>query len=218
MTEDLESILDECTALNIRQHMLLWHYRSRHESLIAFSNSRIYDGRLFTFPSPGRRRGMGSDPRARSRRSVRPAGTRTNPAEARKVAELVFEHFSRSPERSLGVVAFSEAQQLAILDQLDAMRKERPEYERFFAEGDVEEFFVKNLENVQGDERDVMIFSVGYGRDAQGKMHQNFGPLNKAGGERRLNVAITRAKMHVKLVASIGAEDIENPTSAGAGS
>jgi len=215
--EDLESILDECTALNIRQQMLLWHYRSRHESLIAFSNRHIYDGRLFTFPSPGREEGEWGVSLVRVPDGVYDrAGTRANPVEARKVAELVFEHFSRSPERSLGVVAFSEAQQMAILDQLEAMRKERPEYEKFFAEGGLQEFFVKNLENVQGDERDVMIFSVGYGRDAQGKMYQNFGPLNKAGGERRLNVAITRAKMHVKLVASIGAEDIEGASSAGA--
>ncbi|MDW5564365.1 MAG: DUF4011 domain-containing protein [Methanomassiliicoccus sp.] len=215
--EDLESILDECSALNIKQHMLLWHYRSRDESLIAFSNSRIYDGRLYTFPSPRREDGEwgvtfvhvpdGTYDRA---------GTRTNAAEARKVAELVFEHFSHSPDRSLGVVAFSEAQQLAILDELEARRRDSPEFEKYFAEGDMQEFFVKNLENVQGDERDVMIFSVGYGKDAQGKMYQNFGPLNKAGGERRLNVAITRARKHVKLVASIRAEDVDGSSSTGA--
>ena len=216
-TEDLESILDECSALNIRQHMLLWHYRSRHESLIAFSNNRIYDGRLYTFPSPGREEGEWGVSCVRVPDGVYDrAGARNNLAEARRVAELVFEHFARTPDRSLGVVAFSEAQQLAILDELEAMRKERPEFERYFAEGDMEEFFVKNLENVQGDERDVMIFSVGYGKDQQGKMYQNFGPLNKAGGERRLNVAITRAKKHVKLVASIGPEDIEGSSSTGA--
>jgi very-short-patch-repair endonuclease len=216
-TEDLESILDECSALNIRQQMLLWHYRSRHESLIAFSNSHIYDGKLYTFPSPGRKEGEWGVTYVRVPDGVYDrAGRRTNEAEARKVAELVLEHFATSPERSLGVVAFSEAQQLAILDQLEGMRKERPQFEKYFAEGDMQEFFVKNLENVQGDERDVMIFSVGYGRDQQGKMYQNFGPLNKAGGERRLNVAITRARMHVKLVASIGSEDIEGSSSTGA--
>ncbi len=215
--EDLESILDECSTLNIKQQMLLWHYRSRHESLIAFSNNRIYDGRLYTFPSPGREGGEWGVSYVRVPDGVYDrAGTRANTVEAKKVAELVFDHFARTPDRSLGVVAFSEAQQIAILDQLEEMRKQRPEFEKYFAEGDMEEFFVKNLENVQGDERDVMIFSVGYGRDAQGKMYQNFGPLNKAGGERRLNVAITRARKHVKLVASIGAEDIEGSPSAGA--
>jgi very-short-patch-repair endonuclease len=215
--EDLESILDECSALNIRQQMLLWHYRSRHESLIAFSNNRIYDGKLYTFPSPGREEGEWGVSYVRVPDGVYDrAGTRANAIEAGKVAELVFEHFAATPDRSLGVVAFSEAQQLAVLDRLEEMRKERPEFEKYFAEGEMEEFFVKNLENVQGDERDVMIFSVGYGKDSQGKMYQNFGPLNKAGGERRLNVAVTRAKKHVKLVASIGAEDIEGSSSTGA--
>ncbi len=214
--EDLESILDECSAINIKQHMLLWHYRSRHESLIAFSNRRFYGGRLFTFPSSGREEGEWGVSFTRVQDGIYDrSGTRTNVVEARKVAELVFDHFSATPERSLGVIAFSEAQQMAIIDQLDTLRRQRPEFERFFAEGDAQEFFVKNLENVQGDERDVMIFSVGYGRDAQGRMHQNFGPLNKAGGERRLNVAITRARMHVKLVASIGADDIDGSSSVG---
>ncbi len=209
---DLESILDECSSA-MPQHMLLWHYRSRHESLIAFSNRRFYGGRLFTFPSSGREEGEWGVSFTRVQDGIYDrSGTRTNVVEARKVAELVFDHFSATPERSLGVIAFSEAQQMAIIDQLDTLRRQRPEFERFFAEGDAQEFFVKNLENVQGDERDVMIFSVGYGRDAQGRMHQNFGPLNKAGGERRLNVAITRARMHVKLVASILPEDVEGTT------
>ncbi|MBI0583060.1 MAG: DUF4011 domain-containing protein [Methanomassiliicoccus sp.] len=215
--EDLESILDECTALSIRQPMLMWHYRSRHESLIAFSNSRIYDGRLITFPSPGREDGEWGVVFVHVPEGVYDrAGTRTNPVEARKVAELVFEHFARSPERSLGVVAFSEPQQMAIIEELEALRGEDQDFERFFVEGGMQEFFVKNLENVQGDERDVMIFSVGYGRDAQGKMYQNFGPLNKAGGERRLNVAITRARMHVKLVSSITSEEVDGSSSQGA--
>lgn len=215
--EDLESILDECTALNIMQHMLLWHYRSRHESLIAFSNQRMYDGLLNTFPSAGHEAGEWGVSFVRVTDGVYERGSsRTNPVEARKVAELVFEHFTRTPERSLGVIAFSEAQQMAILDVIDDLRRERPEFEAHFAEDGDEEFFVKNLESVQGDERDVMIFSVGYGRDPQGKMHQNYGPLNTAGGERRLNVAITRARMHIKLVASIGPEDVDGSMSQGA--
>ncbi len=215
--EDLESILDECTALNIKQHMLLWHYRSRHESLIAFSNQRIYDGLLNTFPSAGHDAGEWGVSYVRVPDGVYERGsTRTNPLEARKVAELVFEHFAHTPERSLGVIAFSEAQQLAILDFIDDLRRERPEFESHFAEDVDEEFFVKNLESVQGDERDVMFFSVGYGRDGHGKMHQNYGPLNTGGGERRLNVAITRARMHIKLVASIGPEDVDGSMSQGA--
>jgi very-short-patch-repair endonuclease len=215
--EDLESILDECSATGIRQHMLRWHYRSRDESLIAFSNQHVYNNQLFTFPSTGRE---GEEwgvsfvhvPNAIYDRG----GAKTNPAEAKKVAELVMEHFTKSPNRSLGVIAFSEAQQLAILDEVDKLREKRPEMEKHFAEDTSEEFFVKNLENVQGDERDVMIFSVGYGYDAKGRMTQNFGPLNGPGGERRLNVAVTRARMHVKVVSSIKASDIENASSRGA--
>ena len=215
--EDLESILDECTALNIQQQMLLWHYRSRDESLIAFSNQRIYGGRLNTFPSAGHDAGEWGVSFVHVPEGVYDrGGIRTNPVEARKVAELVFEHFTRTPERTLGVIAFSESQQMAIIDAVDDMRKERPEFERFFSENGGEEFFVKNLENAQGDERDVMFFSVGYGRDAKGRMYQNYGPLNAAGGERRLNVAITRARMHIKLIASITAKDVNGSTSQGA--
>jgi hypothetical protein len=209
---DLESILDECSS-SMPQQMLLWHYRSRHESLIAFSNRHIYDGKLYTFPSPGRKEGEWGVTYVRVPDGVYDrAGRRTNEAEARKVAELVLEHFATSPERSLGVVAFSEAQQLAIIEELEKLTASRPELVPLLSDEGEEGFFVKNLENVQGDERDVMIFSVGYGRDQQGKMYQNFGPLNKAGGERRLNVAITRARMHVKLVSSILPEDIESTT------
>jgi hypothetical protein len=209
---DLESILDECSS-SMPQRMLLWHYRSRQESLIAFSNRRFYGGRLITFPSASvDRDGLGVSfvhvpdgvyDRSRSRKNVR---------EAERVAELVVEHLTRRTGESLGVVAFSEAQQMAIIEELEKITARRPELAPLLSDEGEEGFFVKNLENVQGDERDVMIFSVGYGRDAQGKMHQNFGPLNKAGGERRLNVAITRARKHVKLVSSILPEDIEGTT------
>ena len=204
--EDLESILDECSASAIKQHMLLWHYRSRHESLIAFSNRHIYGNRLFTFPSaaPG-----GGVSHVRVDGVYDRGGSRTNPVEAEKVASLVFDHFAKSPQRSLGVIAFSEAQQMAILDRIEKLRMKHPEFERFFEEGASDEFFVKNLENVQGDERDVIILDVGYARDARGRMTQNFGPLNQLGGERRLNVAITRAKQQVMVVSSIGADDVE---------
>ncbi|MDD5744977.1 MAG: AAA domain-containing protein, partial [Mesotoga sp.] len=106
------------------------------------------------------------------------------------------------------VVAFSEAQQIAIMDCLELLRREDPSLEEFFKEESPEPFFVKNLENVQGDERDEMIFSIGYGRDHLGRLTMNFGPLNKNGGERRLNVAITRARQKVTVVSSIKAGDI----------
>jgi very-short-patch-repair endonuclease len=205
-----ESILDECASIGLPSKMLLWHYRSRHESLIAFSNYHFYDNRLNTFPSAHiRDKEFGIEfvyvpdgvyDRGKSRRNV---------VEARKVAELVFRHFEQFPKRSLGVVAFSEAQQMAILEEIERLRLKRREYEPFFDENRHEPFFVKNLENVQGDERDVMFFSVGYGKDATGRMSLNFGPLNSAGGERRLNVAITRARYHVKLIASIQPEEID---------
>ena len=207
---DLENILDECSTIGLTAKPLLWHYRSRHESLIAFSNYHFYDNRLNTFPSShldedelGIEFVYVSDgiyDRGKSRRNV---------VEARRVAKIVFEHFEKSPTRSLGVVAFSEAQQMAILEEIERLRHEKPEYEYFFDEGRQEPFFVKNLENVQGDERDVMFFSVGYGKDYTGKMSMNFGPLNPEGGERRLNVAVTRARYHVKLISSIQTTDID---------
>ncbi|MDW5564062.1 MAG: DUF4011 domain-containing protein, partial [Methanomassiliicoccus sp.] len=178
---DLESILDECSSA-MPQRMLIWHYRSRQESLIAFSNCRFYGGRLMTFPSATvDHEGLGVSfihvpdgvyDRARSRK---------NAVEAERVAELIAEHVTRRSGESLGVVAFSEAQQLAIIEELEKLTAIRPGLIPLLSEEGEEGFFVKNLENVQGDERDVMIFSVGYGKDAQGKMYQNFGPLNKAG-------------------------------------
>jgi hypothetical protein len=207
---DLESILDECSS-SMPQRMLLWHYRSRQESLIAFSNRRFYSGRLVTFPSAAvDREGLGVSfvqvPDGRYDR----ARTRKNLREAEVVARLAIEHLTAHPNESLGVVAFSEAQQMAIIEELERCVTKRPVLAPLLSEEGEDGFFVKNLENVQGDERDVMIFSVGYGRDENGRMSQNFGPLNKAGGERRLNVAITRARKHVKLVASMLPEDIES--------
>ncbi len=208
-TEMFESILDECGGI-LNRFMLLWHYRSRHEQLIAFSNSMIY-GNLITFPSPaGRGKDRGVEfihvPNGIYDRSE----TRTNKIEAEIVAGLVFAHFDEYPGRSVGVVAFSEAQQMAIDSELVEKRKNDMRYEKYFSNGGGNEpFFVKNLENVQGDERDTIIFSVGYGKDKSGKMPMSFGPLNREGGYRRLNVAITRAKINVKLVSSILPADID---------
>jgi hypothetical protein len=208
--QDLESILDECGTIGLPQRMLLWHYRSRNESLIAFSNANYYDNRLYTFPSadlPGPTSGIDfiHVPNGIYDRG----GKRDNRIEAKMVADLVFEQFKAHPEMSLGVVAFSEEQQLAILEVIEYMKKLKPEFQQSFDEGQEEAFFVKNLENVQGDERDVMFFSVGYGKDADGKLSMSFGPLNMEGGHRRLNVAITRARRQAKLVSSMQPEDID---------
>jgi len=202
-----ESILDEANLLPERT--LRWHYRSRHEYLIAFSNAKIYGNNLITFPS---NINMAPD-NGVEYIFVREGfydrgGRRGNVIEAKKVTELVFNHFGKYPNRSLGVVAFGEVQQQAIETEIRSRRMQNQQYEHFFNEETNEPFFIKNLENVQGDERDTIIFSIGYAKDAAGIFHMNFGPLSKSGGERRLNVAITRAKFNVKLVGSIRPTDI----------
>ncbi|MCC6626894.1 MAG: DUF3320 domain-containing protein [Chloroflexi bacterium] len=196
-----ESVLDACLAARLPQKPLRWHYRSRHEHLIAFSNRWFYDRRLITFPSP--------DEHVRAVRLIHVedgiydrAVSRMNRAEARRIADLVVEHVEQQPDRSLGVIAFSQPQMEAIHLEIDARKRARPELEPLLSEAGLEGFFVKNLENVQGDERDVILFSVGYGPDAAGQMTMNFGPLNLQGGERRLNVAITRARERVTMLAS----------------
>ncbi|HOB38453.1 MAG: DUF3320 domain-containing protein [Methanomassiliicoccaceae archaeon] len=211
---DLESILDECASC-LPQRMLRWHYRSEDESLIAFSNLHFYSGRLFTFPSAGRAQGRGIDFVHVPEGCYDRGASRRNLPEAARVADMVIQHFRERPDLSLGVVAFSEAQQMAILEELESRIREQPELARHFKEGAHEEFFVKNLESIQGDERDVILFSLGYGKDARGKMHQSLGPLNRAGGERRLNVAVTRARKSLTVVSSILPQDL-HPTSTGA--
>jgi very-short-patch-repair endonuclease len=203
-----ESILDEAALLPERT--LLWHYRSRHEHLIAYSNAKIYKNNLITFPSNiDKVADNGVEYVYVSEGFYDRGGRKGNTIEAEKVAEMVFEHFEKFPERSLGVIAFGEVQQQAIETSINQKRRENQAYEEFFNEDRSEAFFTKNIENVQGDERDTIIFSIGYAKDASGKMHMNFGPLSKSGGERRLNVAITRAKYNVKLVGSVMPTDIE---------
>ena len=205
-----ESILDACLGAGMTQKMLRWHYRSQDERLIAFSNETYYDGRLVTFPSatfahPAFGVHLHHVPDGVYDRG----GRRDNPREAQIVAGLVLEHFRNSPDKTLGVIAFSYAQMDAIEDEIDARLREQPDLERFFKSDRLEGFFVKNLETVQGDERDVILLSVGYGRDAQGKIELNFGPLNREGGERRLNVAVTRARQKLIVVSSIRARDLQ---------
>ncbi len=136
-------------------------------------------------------------------------GKKNNINEAKRVASLVFEHLEKYPNRSLGVVTFSEAQKQAVDAEIGQLRLQNSKYEEFFSEDNENEIFVKNIENVQGDERDTIIFSIGYAKDKNGEMFMNFGPLNRDGGHRRLNVAITRAKYNVKLVGSIHPTDIK---------
>ena len=202
------SLLDEALYLPSRE--LLWHYRSRHEHLIAFSNAKIYRNRLVSFPSNRERSpGWGVEYIHVTNGTYNGKGNpKGNIEEAKRVADEVFKHFRNFPDRSLGVVAFGSVQEEAIENQINIRRQQNPGFESFFKEDSGEPFFVKSLENVQGDERDTIIFSIGYAKDKAGNMRMNFGPLSNVGGERRLNVAITRAKYNVKLVGSILPTDI----------
>lgn len=182
--------------------MLRWHYRSRDERLIAFSNRRFYDGRLVTFPSPeAAGGGTGVSFVHVPEGSFARGGSRRNAEEARRVAELVLEQARREPDRTLGVIAMSIEQRDAIEEALRRARREVPELR--LPERPGEPFFVKNLETVQGDERDAIILSVGYGPEVPGGVPSvQFGPLNREGGERRWNVAVTRARCRMVVVAS----------------
>jgi len=206
--EDLESILDDCLALPLPSRYLLCHYRSKHESLIAFSNAKFYENRLLTFPSPDDRV---SKVAFRLVKGVYDRGrTRTNAAEAQAVVEAVVEHLADPTKRmrSLGIVTFSVPQQNMVEDLLSEAFAAHPDLEAFDAQSP-EPIFVKNLENVQGDERDVIFFSVGYGTDAAGYLSHNFGPLNQKGGWRRLNVAITRARYEMVIHSTLHYDQID---------
>jgi len=207
---DLESILDECETCGMSRRMLMWHYRSKDESLIAFSNHQFYGGRLNTFPSSiFGREGFGLH-HVHVPSGVFDRGkSRTNRVEAEVVAKMVRDHYARKDGKSLGVIAFSEAQMEAIDQALDEMRQDDRELDAVLSSEEGEPFLLYNLENVQGHERDRIILSVGYGKDENGKFALNFGPLNRDGGERRLNVAITRAKSSLDIVSSIRSEDID---------
>lgn len=204
-----ESILDEAVSV-LPERSLRWHYRSRHEHLIAFSNIKIYNSQLITFPSSTESAPDCGVEYVYVKDGIYDrGGKKNNIIEARKVADLVFEHFKKHPNRSLGVVTFSEAQQNAVDAAIRQKRLQNPRFDKYFVEDKEEPFFIKNLENVQGDERDTIIFSIGYAKDSKGIMYMNFGPLSREGGYRRLNVAITRAKHNVKLVGSIVPTDID---------
>ena len=207
--EDMESILDEALALNVHSAYLNWHYRSRHESLIAFSNAHYYDDRLNTFPAARNAAELGMSLHWVEGGVYEARGRRVNVKEAEAVVESVFAEAARLKPRSVGVVTFSIAQKELIEDMIEKRLADEPAAEAFFDESREDPFFVKNLENVQGDERDVVFFSVCYAPDANGDFAMNFGPLNREGGERRLNVAVTRAKEQVVVFASIHGSQID---------
>ena len=209
---DIESILGLMVSKNCPSRMLRWHYRSRHESLIAASNQEFYDNRLVVFPSPDSEKRMCGLHYHHLPDTVYDRGkSRTNRKEAKVVAQAVMEHARQHPSLTLGVAAFNGSQTQAIRDELEMLRQQDPDCEPFFSGKchPEEPFFVKNLENVQGDERDVIFISVGYGRDATGQVSMNFGPLNQDGGERRLNVIITRAKRRCHVFTNLSADDID---------
>lgn len=206
---EYESILDLCSDY-LCNSKLLWHYRSRHESLIAFSNKYFYNNELYTFPSSSTDKYLGVKFKYVEGRYDY-AGSATNIIEAKYVVQLILQHYKEHPDKSLGVIALSTKQMECISDILDEERRIHPELESYFDDEKEEAFFIKNLENVQGDERDTIILSVCYGYydEARKKLSHNFGPLNRAGGERRLNVAITRAKYQMLVVSSIKGDDID---------
>lgn len=216
--KDVESILGLCRARGLPERMLRWHYRSRHHSLIAVSNQEFYENQLFIVPSPwSAAAGLGLKFTHVPEGVFDRGGTSTNRVEAQTVARAVIRHARENRQLSLGVAAFGLKQQQAILDELELLRRENPDTEPFFNERGPEPFFVKNLENVQGDERDVMFISVGYGRDRTGYMAMAFGPLGAEGGERRLNVLISRAKRRCEVFSSITAADIDPERAKGRG-
>ena len=208
-----ESVLDALRPL-LPTASLAWHYRSRDERLVAFSNSRIYGGALTTFPGV-----LTSECLRHVVVSQGPGtGQETSvDAEVSKVVELIFEHVRERPMESLGVIALGikhaeridTALRSALSDLAEARGDDYPEIEAFFGEDVPEPFFVKNLERVQGDERDAIILSIGYGKHHDGRMRYQWGPLLRDGGERRLNVAATRAKHRLTLVSSFSGHDVD---------
>lgn len=216
----LESILDEVIGIGLPEINLNWHYRSRKEGLIAFSNKNFYDDNLNTFPD------LLKDPQVDAEDvgllpaiefikvdGVYDAGkTRKNRIEAEAIAEAVVNHFleyaNQEKQYSLGIVAFSEAQADAISNAIERLYQQNPLLESITQGINNEDLFIKNLENVQGDERDFIFFSIGYGPTKSGKMGLNFGPINKEDGHRRLNVAITRARYHIKIFCSFNPGEV----------
>ena len=209
-TADIESILSLCKVAGCPERSLRWHYRSRHETLIAVSNAEFYESKLVIFPSAGNNALASGIQLTHLPGTVYDRGrTRTNREEAKAVAQAVMAHAMNQPQMTLGVAAFSVAQRDLISVEVELLRRKTPEAEPFFSRHTNEPFFVKNLENIQGDERDSIFISVGYGRNESGRVAKEFGPLNKDGGHRRLNVLITRAKMVMRVFCNFKADELE---------
>ena len=209
LTSNIESILDVVKATPIREELLRWHYRSRDARLIAFSNSNIYEDALTAFPGINR-----DSPIIHHLVSAEPLPGRrhtSHPDEVGKVVDLILEHAREHPDESLGVIAFGSDHADNVDNALRSRLRDAADghLDAFFAEDVQERFFVKNIERVQGDERDVIILSVGYHKAADGSLPYRFGPLNQQGGERRLNVAITRARSRLHLFSSFSHHDME---------
>jgi len=204
--EAYESLLVECGKF-MKDFTLRWHYRSQDESLIAFSNEHFYDSKLITFPNPIQNASRGVHfhyvkDGVYDRGSNKPINLR----EAEEVARLALHH-AQTSQQSLGIIAFSKNQADAIQKELDRLSADNLDLADLLE--DSAKFLLRHLESVQGEERDVIILSFCYGRDQKGEMGHNFGPLNKSGGDRRLNVAITRARQKLILVASIHGSDLQ---------
>ncbi len=208
----LDNILDQFDALGLNKIQLQWHYRSVDDKLIAFSNKYFYDNRLETFPSAYKSSPDSGIYFIRVEGIYSRGKSRTNKTEANEVVKLIKDELNNTT--SIGVVTLSESQRSEIEDILFSFARHDPVLSEIINK---DELFIKNLENVQGDERDVIILSTGYGRDSEGKMTMNFGPINTSGGEKRLNVAITRARKKVIIVSSMDPEDIRLPQNSGRG-
>lgn len=215
---ELESILALCEAKGLNSAMLRWHYRSRHPSLIEVSNAEFYR-RLIMPPAPSAQRSKEGLFLTRVAGAYDRGGKRINAIEAETVAKAVAKHAKATPEHSLGVVTFSSAQRDAIDDLLETMRRTDDSLDAFLRDGKAEDVFVKNLENVQGDERDVIFVSVGYGPRTAGARLDSmaFGPVSSEGGERRLNVLFTRARSRCEIFSSFASGDIDLDRARGEG-
>ena len=205
---DMESLLHVCKQSFVTKR-LRWHYRSRHESLIAVSNAEFYDGTLQVFPSPMHDTEDVGLSFVHVEDSVYERGKAgVNRGEAKAVAEAVIDYYRRFPNKTLGVATFSTKQQELIRREVDLLLRDNPDVESLMRPENGEHFFVKNLETVQGDERDTMLISIGYGFDENHRLSRNFGPLNQTGGERRLNVLITRARERCVVFANFRGYDL----------
>lgn len=214
--DDSQSILEEVMSSGVPSSRLKWHYRSSHESLITFSNSTFYGSDLYTFPSV-ESEAYDSGLQFEFVPDGVYEGKGLNIVEARRVADSVVDEIKRNPNVSLAVGTFNLRQQTAIQDELEQRRRDHPEIEQFFDRSRTDYFFVKNLENIQGDERDVIFISVTYAKARDGVLRYNLGPLNGENGGRRMNVLVTRARKLMRVFSSIRAEDINVAATASKG-